>query len=163
MKVVFLDIDGVLNNDKTNAKTPDGFTGIGNSQIKRLAEFVKQTGANIVLSSTWKDEWDKNPERLTTDGRYMVKKFRQVGLSILDKIDESTTGGSHRGAAINLYLEKHPEIEDYVILDDFEFDFFQYENLAEHFVQTDGRIGLTASDVEKASAVLNNEYAKDDR
>lgn len=162
MKVVFLDIDGVLNNDKTESKTPIGFTGIGNSLLDRLATIVKITNAKIVLTSTWKDEWSPNPDNQSPDGKYMVKKFKQVGLHIMDKTDESKVGSSHRGAGINKYLEKHPEIEEYVILDDFEFDYYHYENILERFVHTEEHLGLTNENMYEAIDILNGKLKEID-
>lgn len=36
------------------------------------------------------------------------------------------------------YINEHPEIEDYVILDDCEFDFQDYKNLWERLLLTNG-------------------------
>jgi len=154
MNVVFLDIDGVLNNDKTNSKTPMGFTGISNSLLKNLAHFVKETNAVIVLSSTWKDEWDENPLKRTEDGNYLHRKLRQVGISIFGKIDESTTGSYYRGKAIKLYLDAHPEIENYVILDDLDFDFKDIPEIESHFVQTKASLGFQKDKYEKALQIM---------
>lgn len=62
---IFLDIDGVLNTDKTVQRTPDGYRGIGDSRVELLANVIdKYGGADIVLSSDWKDIYRKNWERL---------------------------------------------------------------------------------------------------
>ena len=157
MNVVFLDIDGVLNNSETNALTPMGFTGISNGLLKRLAHLVKETNSVVVLSSSWKDEWSPNPMKRTVDGDYLQRKLNQVGIQIADKIDESTTGSSHRGAAIKLYLDKYPSIQNYVVLDDLEFDFADYEEVQNHFVQTDASVGLTKEKVYEALAIMQIE------
>lgn len=157
MKVVFLDVDGVLNNSRTNSRTPEGFTGISNTLLDRFAHFVKETDAKIVLTSTWKEEWDKNPKMCAPDGAYLARKLRQKGVYILDKTDESATGMARRGAAIKLYLDSHPEIDDFVVLDDNEFDFYDYPEIAERFVHTNEVEGLTNLDIEKATAILRDE------
>lgn len=46
-KVIFLDIDGVLNQDNCGAKIEEQF-------VRRLAHIVEETGAEIVLSSSWR-------------------------------------------------------------------------------------------------------------
>ena len=46
-KVIFLDIDGVLNQDNGGAKIEEQF-------VRRLAHIVEETGAEIVLSSSWR-------------------------------------------------------------------------------------------------------------
>jgi HAD domain in Swiss Army Knife RNA repair proteins len=53
MKIIFLDIDGVLNCDDT--PNPRKFPYIVDSRLLELfREFVKATGAIVVLSSTWR-------------------------------------------------------------------------------------------------------------
>lgn len=46
-KVIFFDIDGVLNQDNGGPKIEECF-------VKRLAHIVEETGAEIVLSSSWR-------------------------------------------------------------------------------------------------------------
>jgi hypothetical protein len=157
MKVIFLDIDGVLNNEQTNAKSPDGYIGIGNTLLKRLSSIVKETNARIVLSSTWKSEWDKNESLCSNDGKYMVKKFRQLGLLVFDKIEDIDNSLSTRGAAIMKYLEYHSEVEEWVVIDDDEFDFAKYPEIMDRFVHTDHLKGLVEEDVKKAIELLSKE------
>ncbi len=58
MRVIFLDIDGVLNNCRTRTKSPDGCTGISNSLCKRFRKIIesllKETGEKpeVVLTSS---------------------------------------------------------------------------------------------------------------
>ena len=51
-KVVFLDIDGVLNTHHLRCK--HGIDHINNDKIKILKKIIEATGAEIVLSSTWR-------------------------------------------------------------------------------------------------------------
>ena len=61
-KIVFLDVDGVLNcrgdrerlGDDMPMTSPNGFSGIVPERVARLAAIVKATGAGIVLVSSWK-------------------------------------------------------------------------------------------------------------
>jgi hypothetical protein len=53
MKVIFLDIDGVLNCDKT--PNPRKFPYIVDKKLLvRLKKLLDRTGAKVVLSSTWR-------------------------------------------------------------------------------------------------------------
>jgi histidinol phosphatase-like enzyme len=58
-KVVFLDVDGVLNNDKTE-RYPSNLEELfspfvlDKENITQLKRILKETGAKIVLSSTWR-------------------------------------------------------------------------------------------------------------
>jgi predicted mannosyl-3-phosphoglycerate phosphatase (HAD superfamily) len=50
MKIIFLDIDGVLNNYNTLG---EGLNWESNA-VKILKRIIKETGAKVVLSSTWR-------------------------------------------------------------------------------------------------------------
>ena len=43
MKIIFLDIDGVLNNSETAAGAPSGSTGIEDKLVQRLVRIVEKT------------------------------------------------------------------------------------------------------------------------
>ena len=60
MKIIFLDVDGVLNSDKyinyTSKKNIDGIKAdIDVKTIELLKKALDITGAKIVLSSSWKN------------------------------------------------------------------------------------------------------------
>ena len=58
MKVIFLDIDGVLNCGTTTELTKTGDRFVENKFIERLKKIVDETGAKVVLSSDWRyDTW----------------------------------------------------------------------------------------------------------
>jgi hypothetical protein len=70
MKVIFLDIDGVLNNSRTVERWR-GLIGIDASLARRFAELQHSTGAKVVLSLTW---------RLSRMWRSTMLKNRVVGI-----------------------------------------------------------------------------------
>ena len=155
MKVVFLDIDGVLNSKNTKAYTPSGCCGIEKALLKRLRRIIESTGAKVVLSSTWKTELDKNLHPVSPDGKYMLNKFLYEGKFFL--FDKTIDSGNsfNRGKEIVLWLEEHNYVTEFVILDDIYFDDFDRFGLTDRFVNTDPTIGLTDENVETAIAVLN--------
>ena len=53
MKVIFLDIDGVLNSDSTSNPRKFPYV-IDDMLLARFRELVRKTGATVVLSSTWR-------------------------------------------------------------------------------------------------------------
>lgn len=56
MKIIFLDVDGVLNSSTyINKETYH----IKQEKVRFLKNIVDHTGANIVLTSTWKAGFDK--------------------------------------------------------------------------------------------------------
>lgn len=129
--VVFLDIDGVLNSKTTVQRTPDGYTGIDDARVELLANVINKYGdADIVLSSDWKEM-----EQTDEDYVYLVSKLNRYGLTISGYTKDSK---HDRGAGIISYLEAHPEIKEFVILDDCKFDFQDYKKLWERLLITKG-------------------------
>ena len=151
---VFLDIDGVLNTRTTVKRTPDGYIGIDDARVKILASAIEKCGGgDIVLSSDWK-ELDRDHD----DYRYLVSKLGQYGLEISDY---STDRDWKRGQGIKEYLELHPEIEEFVILDDQKFDFEHYKKIWERVLITNGiERAEFASRTPAVEAILFRDYIK---
>jgi len=149
MKVLFLDIDGVLNNDATTEKSPDGYTGIDDSLVERLAKVIKELELTIVLTSTWKDDWiNKKP-----DGLYLDAKMEKHDIQILNRTFD--TSESKRGSGIRTYLSQN-DIESYVIVDDNDFSDFTDE-LLDHFVMTNPVTGLSDADIVAIKKIVKKE------
>ena len=129
--VVFLDVDGVLNTRTTVERTPDFHTGIDDARVEILAKAVRKYGnADIVLSSDWKDMKEDED-----DFCYLISKLEKKGLALAGK---TTDHYNNRGEGILKYLELHPEIDEFVILDDNKFYFRDYPNLWERLLITNG-------------------------
>ena len=157
MKIIFLDIDGVLNNDKTVTRTPDGYVGISDNLCKRLEKIIKTTKAKVVLTSSWKTNSSFQ------DLAYMRKRLNRHLALPIGQTHEKRAG--LRGTGIKDYLETHP-CDEFVILDDYIFN-FEEEGLWDHFILTDPMVGLTNENVEDAIRILNgdlstHEYTKVD-
>lgn len=152
MKIIFLDVDGVLNNKDTKALTPGGWLGVSKTLVKRLQRVAAATGAKVVLTSTWKDA-----NKLELD--YLYKKLNFCKPIAFTKENENK-GSFYRGSGIIDYLMEHQNIEQFVILDDHLFD-FEEQSLLDHFVLTNGRVGLTEENTEQAirilEGILNNQ------
>lgn len=119
MKVIFLDIDGVLNSDEYIERMQrlniEGIEkDVDREKIKLLKKAIAETGAKIVLSSSW---------RYTKNGGYLKQLLGEYGI-----FTDSTPFVNHeRGKEIKQWLTKHPEIDDFVILDDEIFDSYDDE------------------------------------
>lgn len=157
-KLIFLDIDGVLNHAGIDEKIR-GCIGILDSKLALLKEIVDKTGADIILTSTWKMDWEKDApyESLNSYGRYMVDKFNNIGLSIQDKTVD--TSAPLRGKDIQNYIDSH-NLHDtvYVIIDDDMFDFNDEQKtrlIKTSFYSLEG--GLQKKHVEQAIKLLNKE------
>ncbi|MEE0687028.1 MAG: HAD domain-containing protein [Lachnospiraceae bacterium] len=152
--VIFLDIDGVLNTTRTVQSTPKRFKGIDDARVAILANAIKKYGgADIVLSSDWKDLREDDEDYL-----YLVSKLAKEGLSISGKTQDEMY---KRGAGIWEYLQAHPEIEEYVILDDNVFDFRNYSKLWERLLLTNGiENAKYASHAPAVEALIFMDYLK---
>ena len=63
MKVIFLDVDGVLNSQQLFEKCEDDqLISVDEDNIKNLKTIVDATGAKIVLSSSWRYGWAEHSD-----------------------------------------------------------------------------------------------------
>lgn len=149
MKVLFLDIDGVLNTHKSTllhgslfinspdvAKKLDPYASLF---LKRLT----QHGVQIVLSSTW---------RIGT--RFHQEKEKAFDFPILDRTCHYPFPKAVRGDEIQTWLNEHPEVTHYAIVDD---DSDMLEAQLPCFVKTRATEGLTWFNMEKICQILGFE------
>lgn len=157
MKVIFCDVDGVLNNAVTKARSPSGYTGVSDKLILKLKLIVDETGAIIVLSSDWR--LAKDDPVHGKDYRYLVRKLLFVGkLKISDHTKD--IAWKDRGLEIKTYLDEHPKVSEFVVLDDLPFRDFWTNGLLGNLVLTDPKKGLTDADVNRAIKILHGERVK---
>ena len=153
MKVIFLDIDGVLNYAKTEARAPCGCIGIAEPSVRNLKKIIDKTGAKIVLTSTWKDEWEIDADNCTPMGIYLDKKLKRHGIHILDKTKDHI---DNRGEGIQNWLTRHDHVKDWIVLDDDIFPDYQAQNIIPHLIKTSfANGGLLEEHVLQAIEMLN--------
>jgi hypothetical protein len=155
LKVIFLDIDGVLNSDAYDRTRSPEEGNIDMERLPLLREIVDATGAQIVLASTWREHWESDPALCDAEGRELHAAFAANGLAIFDKTP--VVSGLLRPDEIRAWLCAHGEVRDFVILDDFLFGWGA--DLSDRLVRTSPRIGrgLEARHVKAAIAILNGE------
>lgn len=148
-KVIYLDIDGVLNSDdfaafclKEEGYDPFDLDELDPRAIKNLKYIVENTGASIVLSSSWR--WDKDA---FTKVKQQLKVF---DLEVKDTTIMELWTTMSRTAEIKRHLAEHPEIENYVILDDANIE----EPLTSHWARCLFKNGLTRKVAEEAIKIL---------
>lgn len=173
MKVIFLDVDGVINSEqicnKKNGPRCQGYWGISSILLRKLKRIVDETGAVIILTSSWKTNWIRYIKRgqceyvgIDLFGKYLHNKIRKFGMEI-----SGTTAGCEmtcfdRGQGISVWLKKHEDVTHWVVLDDVVFDDYEDYGIMPHLVHTDEQVGLTDNDVEKAIKILNEDHYKED-
>lgn len=166
MKVLFLDIDGVLNGHEYN---PDaGSCLIKRDCIQRLNRILRETGAKIVVSSAWRYimlTTEESPPAMTMVGfEYMLRTHGASSVDLMGMTGSDEEFGWSmennvpvRGKQIRRWLADHRphfEIDSYCVLDDDDLGISELHS--ECFVRTDGRVGLTDENADDVIAVLNS-------
>jgi len=149
IKVIFLDVDGVLNSDKTMRVTKNNCAFVGARQMKNLRRIVKETGAKVVLSSDWR--YDRDDPVLNGDFLELKRELFKYGIRLYGFTPELPS--AHRGAEIDRWLQEHEEVENFVILDDRT----DIEPNKSHWVQTVMSSGLDAGKTEEAIKIIKNQ------
>ena len=169
-KVIFLDVDGVLNSSRTLYED----ISLEDYLISNLKELVDKTGAKIILSSSWRlfteavatlmdrlDKFGLAISGMTCDGvdldwleKYEFDATKKYLDTKFDWDENRQIKITHdRGAEIFKWLHDHDDCA-YVILDD------EIEDIKPYFsesviVKTSYKTGLTKEDVKKAIQILN--------
>jgi hypothetical protein len=143
MKIIFLDIDGVLNCDKT--PNPRKFPYIVDRKLlTRLKKLLERTDAKVVLSSSW---------RCDPIGLLAARHF---GVPFIDVCPDKP--GSPRRNEMLAWLSNHPRVTRYAVIDD-EDD--ELDDLP--LFQPSSKAGITMEIVRGAAKYLNGETDKDMR
>lgn len=145
MKVLFLDIDGVLNSWRTSIAfggMPFNIIGADRAKfdqvaISLIAAICERAAAVIVLSSSWRreDYWDRIG--------------KELGLPIIDRTPWMFNGS--RGDEIASWLGEHPEVDRYAILDDMAD---AGSGHGDRFIRTSMKEGFTYANAEKLAELL---------
>lgn len=163
MKVLFLDIDGVLNSanwlKKNEARLVDKpdlvLCEVDPEAVKLLNEILDRTGAKVVVSSSWRLR-DPLPEYRT-----MLDEIRAVlgAAGFTGEIIGQTPllmgtkwGDPHveRGHEVLDWLEGHPEVTAYACLDDGN----DFSACRSHLCRTHWKTGLRGNQVVHAVQLL---------
>ncbi len=148
--MIFIDFDGVLNTEKYVCSQAEFGLIIDPSKMALLKEMAAATNAHIVLSTSWREHWDKEPQNCDDTGIEINGIFKQYGLHILDK---TPILNCRREDEIAAWLKNNPQITNFVVLDD---RFLDSELIRGHFVKTSGYSrGLDEISVQKAIEILN--------
>lgn len=150
-KIVFLDIDGVLNHDGYFAHVkPEAveWDNIDEEKVKLLKDIQSATGCDFVMSSSWRNGWISLRKYKMYEYAYEI--FKKYDLDFDDDLARLPNYGyGQRAEEIQDYVYDH-KVKHYVILDD---QFVNNPNL----VHVKGSVGLEEEDVNKAIEILNKE------
>lgn len=163
-KILFLDLDGVLNTARWHEqakgdqlKDDYGYT-FDPTAVANLAQIIERTGADIVISSSWKCMGLSQMEDMWEDRNLPGKIVGITPNSVSDEmlLDAEIDGIDlfHiRGEVIKEWLTKHGKrVSNYVIIDDMDNMLPEQQS---HFVQTNPEVGITEDDAKNAIAIMN--------
>lgn len=157
MKILFLDIDGVLNSRAYDRRRNwDEQTNIDETRLPLLREIVDRTGAAIVLISTWRAHLDDGMSARDAAGEYVVHTFAKYGLRIFGKTPDLGPGADRKDEVAAWLAERGGGVEKFAILDDHVFG---WAELSPFYVHTDPHfgLGLEEEQVKRAVGLLNGE------
>lgn len=160
-RIIFLDVDGVLNgynrwnvlgwdivckfdserlrNWYRNLTDP---CGIHTKKVKRLAKIVRKTGAKVVMSSTWRGGWRYDGHKAVLKDSFkkfddfvkLDNLFNEYGIEFIDITPRIENKG--RDSEIIQWLAQHEDkVDNFIILDD-ENSFMKAFWNDERFIQT---------------------------
>lgn len=184
MKIIFLDIDGVLNGygiwsmlgwklssllhiQKFYRKHSRDPFGIHEEKVKRLGEIVSSSGAKVVMTSSgWRNSfWNTPYKDKTKNQKMLVDLLNKYNIDVIDITP--FTKQRRRDKEILLWLaENEDNVDSFIILDDERSDLqcFANSNLVQTSKIKNGQIikgywyedtGLKRCHVKKAINMLN--------
>ena len=161
MKILFLDIDGVLNSIehimKVGAGCPPLLGQASPASLKwcpemvgRLGRIVDETGCEIVISSSWRGYG----EHAIAQWRRMFACYGWPDVPVIGETPRLSAAQPAdttpcRGREIATWMLTAPPVDRYVCLDDSE-EFLPHQPL----VQTSGELGLTDAEATRCIALL---------
>lgn len=161
IKIIFLDIDGVLNCESTKERF-HGYIGVEQSKISILKKIVEATNAKIVLSSTWRLDmwWHRQGDNVKLDTyNYIADELAKQDITIFDITPHHKD--SHRGREIKEWLDTATdEIENYVVIDDDTYDIIKEHR--GHVIKTSWATGIKLNAAKMAINMLNKKVKKQD-
>ena len=160
MKIIFLDIDGVLNHERYYVerqtkiinkewKIPHPYGEIDPNCVKLLADLSKEYDIKTVVSSTWR--LGRSVEELNE-----ILNYHHKGIMVIDKTMSSHGDGWVRGNEILAWIDKNiegfkTEYTDYVILDD-DSDMLLWQK--DNFIKIDRFVGVTPQTIFQIKKIL---------
>lgn len=158
MKVIFLDIDGVLNSEEFLNNNPG--KAIDKNGVRILKHIINKTGALIVMSSGWRLWFDDN--LMPEDGysqclydileEFNIKLFGKTPDFSTEEIRTRKTFSHVKAKEIIAWLGENSTVDKYVVIDDLDL---KNDKINAHLVQTNPKVGINEDDAKRIIAMLN--------
>jgi hypothetical protein len=166
MKIIFLDMDGVLNSHEhfmregsTMSEWPKGHVDV--NAVKRLNQIIARTEAKVVISSTWRKFLDfEQMQAVLNEHGFEGEVVGETPDFNRPEYQQELANLEHpprfphrfeRGHEISYWLKKCPiDVYSYVVLD----DSVDMATVRHRHVHTNFNVGLSEHDVEAAVSHL---------
>jgi len=149
MKILFLDVDGVINSEETFRVNGHARFPIDAYMAFLVGKIQLDTDCKVVLSSSWRH----HSESVEYIHNRIVNIYDTTGSEPLDLDRPSGVENCQRGREIKAWMESQKyKIDKYAILDD---DSDMLPEQLPNFFQTSWKIGLTDEITEKIIKHLN--------
>lgn len=155
LKVIFLDIDGVLNHEnwyhesRFIRKKDEG--NIDPKSVALINEIIIACDAKIIISSSWKSDWHETCNLLYKSGLIEDSIIGNTPFYEYTIQDKGLRNAITRGNEILSSINEH-DILYYVIIDD-NSDMLLSQK--DHFIKINEFTGITQKDVKTAISILN--------
>lgn len=144
MKVIFLDFNGILD-------TYENMDVIDSDNLNRLKRIVDECNAKVVLTTSNKNNYYRSGV-IRGILKYIIDSLLEAGIDVIGMVPMLDS----REDEIHAYLDMHPEVEEFVILDD-DYDMPSFRDnlilLPSQMIGIEQR-GLEDEHVEKAISIL---------
>ena len=151
IRVLFLDYDGVVNTlmwneagTKCTYNHPEDGKVNNFQAVQWVSEFCQKYKYDIVVTSTWR--------RFENWRECLINGGLRKGINIIGCTDIMN---DKRGKEIKRYLEQHPEIKHYIIVDDEAYGILPEQK--KYLVETNGSVGFGITELYKCMDVYYEE------
>ena len=162
MKLIFLDIDGVLNsnfwNDTHQREISDG-TLIDEEKVMLLGQLIRNTSAKVILHSGWKFWFDDEVKPLRREAERLISMLKKEGIEVYGVTPDHTTEEIRKNKKFSLvkageilaWVSRYDNIEKWIVIDDIDL---HNEEVRKHQILTDASVGLTVENICEAERLL---------
>jgi hypothetical protein len=149
MKVIFLDIDGVLNSERFLKNNQD--ETIDRKNVSILKNVIDKTGSVIVISSAWRLWFDDNMMPKERYSQYLYDILCEFDIKLFGKTPDFSTEEIRikkafsyvKAKEIIAWLDDHEVVDKYVVIDDLDL---KNDEINAHLIRTNGQVGITEED-----------------
>lgn len=157
-KIIFLDIDGVLNSNDFSEEVTKEYS-VNAEKVRILASIINRTKAEIVLHSAWRFWFDEKLNPIAKGGEILSRALLANNLRIsgitpdlsTEEIRKTKKFSKVKANEIKSWLIKNPDVDNWIVIDDLNLN---DEDIRRRQIRPDSKMGLTEDDIGVASKLF---------